>query len=692
VSIWTTQLDVQFDVPAIDRDFVILRFQRQVGGKWYGAPMLDRLLADFNAESVLFRYGPYAYALFRRPVDVRELRARLRDHQDFAEAAVEQAIPLAEVDKSERCACCAEWLAQLLVNSLSSSQSRIADFHFCNLTGECYLLHPALSRRKGVLDALAFRIADSYVLETALTRFRTSAPEHFSARQPHYVLAPATRSLRRVFSPQGQTTLYVRRGLSGTKAEIPFVDFSSAKAFHASRAGCIRSFLQLAQKRLAPYLELSPGLLDVDHVLALNSTVIRNDASLRRLMLGRRFRVVDKVRNGDSQKLSLELRRQLVDLVPDPKQVRRAKLDSRDAVNLCIVHRASYYSENGESDPYDASTDAIQRQHVTIEDFGSDPDAGARTLVKEMLIKDDLAKGQLTLFDWPSLGCAGDWTFGLLHRDHSDRNAPHHYAFMSIQPDGKFTCEWLRSDDLFDRPDYDELTMVMEAESKDDWRRLTQFDGLVMTDRGDINAIVDTGVTTLPDLEAIASRVETNAADWPPGITAVARLTAILGTFAGQLKHRPDDLLRIEALRASLGPQLPPKRGFAKLLNKHLGVNSKLARAMRQFLLEEHGIRLTFGKSREDLEQLFAGQLDIKYYGETDTDALYFVGSATNSVKFSFKSACHIRRVKALRGQLVFRELLPTMNVDFVRTGQSTVLPFPFKYLREFTQFVRHGR
>lgn len=34
----------------------------------------------------------------------------------------------------------------------------------------------------------------------------------------------------------------------------------------------------------------------------------------------------------------------------------------------------------------------------------------------------------------------------------------------------------------------------------------------------------------------------------------------------------------------------------------------------------------------------------------------------------------------------MFDKLLPTMNVTFVHNGQLTVLPFPFKYLREFVK------
>ena len=34
--------------------------------------------------------------------------------------------------------------------------------------------------------------------------------------------------------------------------------------------------------------------------------------------------------------------------------------------------------------------------------------------------------------------------------------------------------------------------------------------------------------------------------------------------------------------------------------------------------------------------------------------------------------------------EIAFDELLPLMDVEFVRNDQLTVIPFPFKYLREY--------
>jgi hypothetical protein len=47
---------------------------------------------------------------------------------------------------------------------------------------------------------------------------------------------------------------------------------------------------------------------------------------------------------------------------------------------------------------------------------------------------------------------------------------------------------------------------------------------------------------------------------------------------------------------------------------------------MRGFFYNEHGIRLVFPKNKESMEDLFDASLNIKYFGETDREAYYFVG------------------------------------------------------------------
>ena len=43
-----------------------------------------------------------------------------------------------------------------------------------------------------------------------------------------------------------------------------------------------------------------------------------------------------------------------------------------------------------------------------------------------------------------------------------------------------------------------------------------------------------------------------------------------------------------------------------------------------------------------------------------------------------------MRKVVSLGDEIEYEELLPLMVVEFVRNNQYTVLPFPYKYLREY--------
>jgi hypothetical protein len=45
-----------------------------------------------------------------------------------------------------------------------------------------------------------------------------------------------------------------------------------------------------------------------------------------------------------------------------------------------------------------------------------------------------------------------------------------------------------------------------------------------------------------------------------------------------------------------------------------------------------------------------------------------------------------MRKVISLGEELEYEEALPLMAVEFVRNNQYTVLPFPFKYLREYIE------
>ena len=57
----------------------------------------------------------------------------------------------------------------------------------------------------------------------------------------------------------------------------------------------------------------------------------------------------------------------------------------------------------------------------------------------------------------------------------------------------------------------------------------------------------------------------------------------------------------------------------------------------------------------------------------------------SKGIKASFNNYCNIRKAIPIEdAPILFNELIETMNVDFVKHEGLTVLPFPFKYIREY--------
>jgi hypothetical protein len=89
-------------------------------------------------------------------------------------------------------------------------------------------------------------------------------------------------------------------------------------------------------------------------------------------------------------------------------------------------------------------------------------------------------------------------------------------------------------------------------------------------------------------------------------------------------------------------------------------------------------------RGKQKREEFLSSILDIKLF-DIGTTKYYFVGTIGYGMKCKVNTAANIRKIDAYKNApLMFDELLPLMDVTFVHNGQLTVVPFPFKYLREY--------
>lgn len=92
----------------------------------------------------------------------------------------------------------------------------------------------------------------------------------------------------------------------------------------------------------------------------------------------------------------------------------------------------------------------------------------------------------------------------------------------------------------------------------------------------------------------------------------------------------------------------------------------------------------TYLRGKEKRKELFSSIVDIKLF-EKDDCKYYFSGIIGEGMRTNVNTAANIRKIEGYKNSKVrFDDILQLMSVTFVRNGQLTVLPFPFKYLREY--------
>ncbi|MHC5823418.1 MAG: hypothetical protein ACYT04_48200, partial [Nostoc sp.] len=420
---------------------------------------------------------------------------------------------------------------------------------------------------------------------------------------------------------------------------------------------------------------------EIDDNLPLTSTLLKSPKQLHSKLDGQAIHIVDRVNDEESAYLVMTLKQLLLPYITDENLITVGKRDKRDALNFRIIHDAEFYEKMRQEDEYLPSTDEFRRQHLTIESSRNVTDPIVKTIIKEQLIKRDISSRTLNLFDWAKLELKGVWTFAAWDED---RN---HVVFMEIQTNGNFEFYEIEDRGIFNWEKFDKYKDAMIDSSSGD--KTKTLECLVISDTGDIHQIFCSDEITIPELskiEAIINEVET---EFPENQRSGNALAALIQEFMTESSRKDnEELVRFSEELQILGSNELDKNSFRKLLNQRLGKNSTVASELRNYLLNKYEIRLNFPKHKDSLEDLFDASLNIKYFGETEKEAYYFVGDQREKVQFSFKDACHLRKIVAVNdSKLIFRQLLQTMDVDFVRTGQSTVTPFPFKYIREYKNF-----
>ena len=372
---------------------------------------------------------------------------------------------------------------------------------------------------------------------------------------------------------------------------------------------------------------------------------------------------------------------------------------SEDAYNIRIIHDGEYYAENETHDRHSDNLKGYIVQHITeeAEHFtntkGSSPDI--KKIVQELIIKGDVREQIISIYDWARLDSGKDWTFVIrkkiktkfgenaAHINHVNKKALNYFNYYRLKIDcnGEMEFDTYCDSNQDETEEWSKICYAYDFVEDKHRGVQNQVEGLMYSDIDNIHAILLTREKTLPNISALMDTLmETDVKER----VSKELLLKALDDFETENIDSKDCIFEWKN-KVSEETEMITKKALKKILNMRTGIASKFNR----FLHEKYGVWIDGELRKGEFEATYqiGNLLNIKYeYNENDyldgRTFVYYVGA--KSKKLAYPNACCMRKVISLGEELEYEEVLPLMAVEFVRNSQYTVIPFPYKYLREY--------
>ncbi len=540
---------------------------------------------------------------------------------------------------------------------------------FNNLTGKLYLFNPShlkISKSKEKVQTfkivgLEFYIDPNCCLQLNVKTFSSvllRKQMDFSNKKfnsyPKYTFVHSTNTLRRVLPTENieAENLFILKQTSKKgvleKNNIPFLDFSNLNEFKNSKIGILSDVLDNIKEKLSKYLIVEFKEVEISNIVRYSNAFDYNE-------LNKNIFLLDGIKDEESEEHLESIKQEIENLLPDLK-TKVVKRENKKGYNIKLIHNKSFYQKYEQKDPYKPSNNI---QHITYEDFKLNSKASVKAIIKELVIKNDIKNNQISIINWSEFEYKGKWVFGI--KQDID------FYFITVEPDGKTRFEKFESD-LFNQNEYDELCDVFGDDNN--------IEFIVKDDIGNINIVKRTNNFTIPEYQKINEVLEKENAKIK--ITRIDAVNIINELFEkGKAQEFKIKINQIENWTKG------------NLLNCFKSRNDKKI-FVEKVKEETEEILKTYLRDKSRYE-LLDSQLDIHSFEDNEKE-YYYVGVKGKGIQQTVSRASVIREIEIYKdSEYIFEKLLPLMNVDFVRNGDLTVLPFPIKYLREWKTSIRHN-
>lgn len=694
----TNRIHVAYNMENIDTDFDIFRVEK-ANKDYYKYNILDSAVYEFKAAAVQWSYGATALVLFRKG-EVTEPQFKESIMKEYKDVKIQKI----DLFDSEQCSKCFYFenrlLAQLLINSMRTPNHE--DFRYNNLTGKLFYHDPSWSHK----DKLTGKVNFIRFLEIVIDPGMYLNLEHKTFKRYDressglYVIDAKTGEFRKKLKTDVGVTTYKEGSLPHNHFRVDNFDITDIAHFRKSKMGVMEQFLRDVRDNLSEYITIDlveredAREFDISNLEKKGISEEEYGAMLQR----KGVVIVDENNSVESKNMIAKLQEELEEYYHVKASVGEL---SEEAYNIRIIHSCEYYDENELNDPHSDHLKGYIVQHMTeeAEHFtntkGRSPDI--KKIIQELIIKGDVREAMISIFDWDKLDSGKDWNFVIRkkiktnsgekaeHVNHVNKRAFYYYDYYRLKIDRNGSMKFDRYCDR-NQEETEEWSKICYAfDFAEDKHRgaQNQVEGIIYSDIDNIHVILLTREKTLPNTSALWDTLaETD------GKARVSK-EVLLEAMDNFETNTIDSKESVSEWRDKLSEEtaMITKKSIKKILNMRTGIASQFNR----FLHEKYDVWIDGELRKGEFEATYqiGNLLNIKYeYNENDFldghTFMYYVGA--KSKKLAYPNACCMRKVISLGETLEYEEMLPLMTVEFVRNSQYTVLPFPFKYLREFVK------
>lgn len=647
-------LDIKFE--HILKDYKVVRFSTSDKYIKHGALFLDEINLKTNAKSIIFEDGNSFYTLYEKSefsdLDLSKEIQSLKHCESLIFKIIDTINELQKVP--------IHLLSQLLINSISTPNHKRLSFN--NLTGRLYLFNPNYFKTNKTngkamifkIIALEFRINKDISLELNVKTFSNTLlykKMNFSKKKfkeyPKYTFVYSTNSLKRVLTSDSKNeNKYILKQTSKKgileKNNIPFLDFKDFESFNLSKIGILKNTLLVIENKLSNYLKISFRSNKIEGFERYNN---KFEIETKKIDLT----LIDSSQDEDYVDIIDDLKKEIENVSP-LSSVKISSKENTNGFNIKLVNNKKYYEKYKLKDPYKSS---LKIQHITVQDFKLNSKASIKAILKELVLKNDILNKKVSIIDWSKFNFSHDWIFGTKEDGH--------FYFITIKPNGNLFFEEFVPN-LFNQNEFNSLCDIFDSD--------VNVEFIIKDNKGNINSIKKTSNFTLPEFDIIYDILSQEAN--PIRLTKQDADKLIKETISDKLKLN-NIIAKVNSLKEwnkesllSCFSNRNDKKQFVDV------VKSETKEILKSYLRD---------KTRYEI---LDSQLDIHQFKESD-NFYYFVGVKGSGIQQQISRASIIREIGIINNSdFLFDKLLPLMNVDFVKNGELTVLPFPLKYLREW--------